>query len=272
MKVKDLLRFKNKPKIKNLNIEDTKSLIAFLLCVGILVSIPVYWFVLVPPALELQEINQRSYKATGYFAPGGYFKLEMNLDKESIKGLHNGQLNIIPHTINTQNESRWDPTEMRVDQWPGSKSEIKYSSQDPVNQMMILTISKIDIPQRADLKGKIVPITIKYFVNYPVQTGLTEIIGGTITNFEVNTDVIEKNITIRLNDQVITQKELDTIEMNENWKKVTSLVVWIIDFLILLLVFTEFKVIKNFKTNSLNWLKRVVNRIRKIIQLIEKRI
>ncbi|MEN6593287.1 MAG: hypothetical protein ABFC12_08635 [Methanobacterium sp.] len=35
---------------------------------GILVSIPVYWFVLVPPALELQEFNQDSATVTGYLA------------------------------------------------------------------------------------------------------------------------------------------------------------------------------------------------------------
>ncbi len=251
--------------IKYLKIKDIRSLIIFLLCIGILIGIPVYWFVLVPPALELQEINQSSYSASGYFAPGGYFNLEINLDKESIQGLHNGQLNIVPNITNSQNVSLWEPIEMRVDQWPGSKSEIKYSSSDPINQKMILIINKIDIPNGTELKGKTVPITVKYYVNYPVQTGLTEVLGGTITNFDVKTEVIQKTISVKLTNQVITQKDLDVIVMNESWKKIISLVIWIFDLLFLLLVFAEFEVIKNFKTNSLNLLKRFFKRIRKII-------
>lgn len=251
-------------KVKYLKIKDIKSLIIFILCVGILIGIPVYWFVLVPPALEPQEINQSSYSATGYFAPGGYFKLGIDLDKESIQGLHNGELSILPHIINQQNESLWQPMYLRVDQWPGSKSEIKYSSNDPINQGMVLTINKINIPSITELKGTTVPITIKYFINYPVQTGLTEVLGGTINNFDVKTEVIEKNISVKLDNQIITQKDRDIIVTNEPWKKIVSMVIWVIDLLILLLAFTDFKVIENFKANSLNLFKQAVNWIKKI--------
>ena len=250
--------------LKYLKIKDVRSLVIFLLCMGILIGIPLYWFVLVPPALELQEINQSTYTESGYLAPGGYFKLELNLGKESIRGYHNGVLNIVPNITNAQNESLWQPVDERVDQWPGSKTEIKYSSSDPINKKIILTIDKINIPNSTELKGKTVPVTIKYYANYPVQTDLTEIIGGTITNFGVNTEVFEKNITIKLGNQVITQRDLEVIEMNELWKKILSLVIWIIDLLAILLVFTTFQFITNFKANVRNSLDKIIKRIRKI--------
>lgn len=74
--------------------------------------------------------------------------------------------------------SLWQPTDTRVDEWPGTKSEIKYSSNDPINKRMVLTIDRINIPNSTELKGKTVPITIDYSVNYPVQMGLTEVLWG----------------------------------------------------------------------------------------------
>ncbi len=253
-------------KVKYLKIEDIKSLIIFILCVGILISIPVYWFILVPPALELKEIDQNSFTATGYFAPGGYFNVELDLGKDSIQGLHNGALFIAPNITNSQNESLWQPTDMRVDQWPGTKQEIKYSSNDPINKRMVLTIDRINIPNNTELKGKTVPITIEYSVNYPAQMGLTEVLGGTITNFDIKTEVIEKNISVTLGNQVITQRDMDIIAMNESWKKIASLVIWIVTLLILLLMFTTFKFVENFKKNTLNLFKKVVSLIKKVIR------
>jgi hypothetical protein len=252
---------------KHLKIKDTRSLIIFIICMGLLIGIPIYWFLLVPPALELQEINQSSYTASGYFAPGGYFSVKVNLGKESILGYHNGALNIIPNITNPQNESLWQPTEKRVDQWPGSKSEIKYSSSDPITRHMILIINLVEIPNSTELKGKTVPITIKYSVNYPVQTGLTEVLGGSITNFGVNTEYYERNITVNLNNQVITPRDIEIISMNETWKKILSLVIWIFALLFILLVYTKFDFINNFKTKSRNLLKKVKLQIRKILKI-----
>jgi hypothetical protein len=255
-------------KVKHLKIDDARSLIAFILCVGILVGIPVYWFVLVPPALEIQEIHQGPFTATGYFAPGGYFNVQLNLDKDSIQGLHNGALFIAPHITNSQNVSLWQPTDTRVDQWPGTKSEIKYSSSDPINKRMFLTIDRINIPNSTELKGKTVPITIQYSVNYPVQIGLTEVLGGTITNFDVKTEVIERNLTIKLGNKVITSRDKEIIVANELWKKIVSLVVWIISLLIILLVFTTFKFVENFKRKCQDLFKRIVSVIRKLIERV----
>lgn len=234
---------------------------------GLLIGIPVYWFLLVPPALELQEINQTSYTASGYFAPGGYFNMKINLGKESILGYHNGALNIVPNITNPQNVSLWQPTEKRVDQWPGSKSEIKYSSNEPINQPMILIIDKIEIPNSTELRGKDVPVTIKYSMNYPVQTGLTEVLGGTITNFGLNTEIFEKNITVKLKNQVITPRDLEVISMNETWKKILSLIIWIFTLLFIILAYTKFEFINNFKTKSRNLLKKVVIELRKILKI-----
>ena len=255
----------DKMDIKYLKIKDTRSLIIFLLCIGLLIGIPLYWFFLVPPALELQEINQSSYSVAGYLAPGGYFNLEINLGKESIQGYHNGELKIVPNITDAQNVSLWNPIEMRVDQWPGSKNEIKYSSNSPINKDMVLIIDKIDIPNNTALKGQTVPLTVKYSMNYPIQTGVTEILGGSITNFNMKTENFEKNISIKLNNQVITPKELEAINMNESWKKTLSLVIWIIDLLFFILFCTEFKVIENFKTNTLNLLKNLINRLKKLV-------
>lgn len=252
---------------KHLKIKDTRSLIIFIICMALLIGIPIYWFLLVPPALEVEEINQSTYSASGYFAPGGYFTIKINLGKESILGYHNGALNIIPNITSTENVSLWQPTDERVDQWPGSKSEIKYSSSDPINQPMILTINKVEIPNSTELKGKTVPVTIKYSVNYPVQTDLTEVLGGTITNFEVNTDYFEKNITMKLDNQVITQRDLEVIGMNEPWKKILSLVIWIFDLLFILLIFSKFEFIDNFKINIRNLFKKIVTRVRQILKI-----
>ena len=108
---------------------------------------------------------------------------------------------------------------------------------------MILTIDQINISNNTELKGKSVPITIQYTVNYPVQIGLTEILGGTITNFDVRTEVIERNLTVELSNTVITSKDRDTIVANQLWKKIASLVVWISTLLIILLAFTNFKLL-----------------------------
>jgi len=78
----------------------------------------------------------------------------------------------------SQNMSLWQPTDTRVDEWPGTKSEIKYSSNDPINKRTVLNINRINIPNSTKLKGKTVPITIEYTVNYPVQMGLTEVLWG----------------------------------------------------------------------------------------------
>lgn len=252
--------------LKMEKMDDIKSLIIFIICVGILIGIPVYWFALVPPALEVQEISQNPYTATGYPSPGGFVKLEVDLGKDSIQGLHNGQLNFIPLLINSQNKSLWDPTEFMVDQWPGSKSEIKYSSGDPVNKRMVLVLDRVDIPKNSELKGQKVPINIRYYVNYPTQTSLTEVIGGSVTNFEVNSELIEKNITLQLDNQVITQEEVDAIAMNEPWKKITSLILWIIDLLVIVFVFLEVSAVENFKDKSRSSFNYVVEKIRDLIK------
>ncbi|HTX61276.1 MAG TPA: hypothetical protein VMC48_03130 [Methanobacterium sp.] len=249
---------------KYLKIDDIRSLIIFIICMGILIGIPVYWFVFVPSPLESKEINQSSYTATGYFAPGGYFKLEMNLGKESILGYHNGLLNVAPNITTSQNESLWQPVEMRVDEWPGSKTEIKYSSNNPINQEMILTVDRIDIPNSTELKGKTVPITVKYTANYPSQNEITEILGGTITNFDLNTEVFEQNITVKLDNRVITSRDLEVIGMNESWKKELSLIIWIIDFLIILLVFTKLIVVEKFNSKVRHLVKRILERLKKL--------
>lgn len=256
-------------KFKYLKVDDIRSLIIFILCVGILVFIPVYWFVFVPPAPQLQEIHQNSNNISGYFAPGGYINLEMDLGKDSIAGLHNGELNIIPHIINSQNESLWKPTDMRVDQWPGSKSQIKYSSGDHVNQRMILILDNFDIPNSTELKGKTVPITVKYTVNHPALGSSTELLGGTVDNFDVNTDIIEKNISITLNNQVLTQKDRDAVSMNEGWKKVTSAVVWIIVLLIIILMFLKIGVVENFEKKTATIFNKVVEWVKNTVKSIE---
>lgn len=253
--------------LKTERLKDIKSLIIFVLCVGILVGIPVYWFTLVPPELELQKMSQDSYTVTGYPSPGGFVNLEVDLGKDSIQGLHNGELNFLPLIVDSQNRSLWNPTEIGVDQWPGSKTEIKYSSNDPVNKRMILVLDKIEIPNNSELKGKTVPINIRYTVNYPVQTHLTEILGGSVTNFEVNSEIIEKNITLTLNNQVLTQKDLDAITINEPWKKIVSLVVWLMDLLVIIMVFLELVVVENFKKKSRNFFKSVMDKIRAITKL-----
>ena len=243
---------------KYLKIDDLRSLMIFIICMGILIGIPIYWSVFVPPALESQKIDQSPYTITGYFAPGGYFKLDINLAKESIQGYHNGALKVMPNITNSQNESLWEPLEMRVDEWPGSKTEIKYSTNDPINQNMYLSIEKIDIPNSTELKGKTVPITVKYSANYPVQTELTEIIGGTITKFGVKTEIFERNITVKLDNKVITSRDLEAINMNELWKKELSIVIWIIDFLIILLGFTKLIVVEKFNRKVGLFAKRIL--------------
>ena len=252
-------------KFKFIKIANVRSLIIFILCVGLLIGIPFYWFFLVPPALELQEINQSSYSASGYFAPGGYFYLKMSLGKQSIQGYNNGELNIIPNITTSQNVSLWNPIDIRVDQWPGSKSEIKYSSNSPINSNMYLIVEKIDIPNKTELKGQTVPINIKYSVNYPVQTDQTDILGGTITNFNVQTDTFEKNITLKLNNQVITPQDLEVINMNESWKKTLSLIIWIIDFLILIFLFMDLKIINDIKTKFRNSIRIISKKISKFL-------
>jgi len=52
--------------------------------------------------------------------------------------------------------------------------------------------------------------------------------GGTITNFDVKTELIENNISVALKNQVITQRDMDIVAMNEPWKKIVYLVIWII--------------------------------------------
>lgn len=255
-----------KMKIKYLNIEDRWSLIAFIICLGIIISLPIYWFVLLPPALDVEEIHQGPFIVTGYFAPGGYFSVELNLGKDSIQGLHNGALFVIPRITNSQNISLWQPTDEKVDQWPGSKSEIKYSNNDPINKRMILTIDQINISNNTELKGKSVPITIQYTVNYPVQIGLTEILGGSITNFDVRTEVIERNLTVELSNTVITSKDRDTIVANELWKKIASLILWISTLLIILLAFTNFKFVVNFKRSIHILFMKIVSMIKKIME------
>ncbi len=131
---------------------------------------------------------------------------------------------------------------------------------------MILTIDQINISNNTELKGKSVPITIQYTVNYPVQIGLTEILGGTITNFDVRTEVIERNLTVELSNTVITSKDRDTIVANQLWKKIASLVVWISTLLIILLAFTNFKFVVNFKRNIRILFKRIVSMIKKVIE------
>ncbi len=240
-------------------INNIKTLAAFILCIGILIAIPVYWFLLVPPAMELQEINQGSYTATGYLSPGGYLNLEIDLKDESIQGYHNGLVNILPNTTITQNGAIWPPEDSRIDQWPGSKEEIKYSSNGPLNKEMYLKI-KINIPNQTNLKGQTIPINIRYDFNYPYQTEVTEVLGGTATNFETRTGVFQKTISLKLNNEVITPDDLAVINMNESWKKILSGIIWIIDLLILIFVFTNFEVVEKIKTKfkdfSINVLKK----------------
>ena len=235
-------------KFKFFKIADFRSLIIFILCIGLLIGIPFYWFLLVPPALELEEINQSSYSASGYFAPGGYFNLKIDLGKQSIQGYNNGELKIFPNVTDSQNISLWILSDTGVDHWPGSKSEIKYSSNSPINKEMFVIVDKIEIPNNTELKGQTVPINIRYYANYPVQTDQTEILGGTITKFNVNTATFEKNITIKLDNRVISPHDLEVINMNESWKKILSLIIWIVALFILIFFFTDFKIIKDIKT------------------------
>lgn len=250
---------------KYLKIDDLRSLIIFIICMVILIGIPVYWFALVPAPLQMQEINQSSYTATGYFAPGGYFTLKMDLGQESIHGYHNGVVNVAPNITDSQNVSLWEPAEdIRVDEWPGSKTEIKYSSNDPLNKEMFLTIDKIDIPNSTELKGKTVPVTVKYTVNYPIQNGMTEILGGSITNFDLNTEIYEKNITLKLDNHVVTQRDLEVISMNESWKKQLSLAIWIIDLLIIIFVFSKLIVVEKFRRNVSRLTSKIAERINRL--------
>ena len=156
--------------------------------------------------MELQEINQGSYTATGYLSPGGYLNLEIDLKDESIQGYHNGLVNILPNTTITQNGAIWPPEDSRIDQWPGSKEEIKYSSNGPLNKEMYLKI-KINIPNQTNLKGQTIPINIRYDFNYPYQTEVTEVLGGTATNFETRTGVFQKTISLKLNNEVIRERD-----------------------------------------------------------------
>ncbi|MCE5214471.1 MAG: hypothetical protein LLF83_07120 [Methanobacterium sp.] len=245
-------------------INNVKTLAVFILCIGILIVIPVYWFFLVPPAMELQEIHQDSYTATGYLAPGGYLNLEIDLGEESIQGYHNGAVNVLPNTTITQNGTIWPPQDLRVDQWPGSKEEIKYSSNGPLNKEMYLNI-KVDIPNQTSLKGQTIPLNIRYDFNYPFQTGLTEVLGGTATNFETRTEVFQKTIQLKLNNEVMTQKDLEVISMNETWKKVLSVIIWIIDLLFLIFVFTDFEMVDKIKDKF----KRFSVKILKSLKLIK---
>lgn len=243
-------------------ISDVRLLIVFLLCIGFLIAVPVYWFFFVPPAVELQEISQDPFYASGYFAPGGYFNLELDLGRESIQGFHNGALNIIPNMTNSRNGTIWQPIELRIDQWPGSKEAIKYDSNSPLNKKMVLKINRIDIPEQTELKGQTIPLYIKYHVNYPVQTLSTEVLGGTATNFGFKTEYIERTIYIKLDNRIITQRDLEAINMNESWKKVLSLVLWVVDFLFILFFYTDFKVIDDIKTKFTSTLGKLSKRIK----------
>jgi len=69
----------------NFNINNLPSLAVLIIYLAILIVIPVYWFFIVPSALELQEIYQDSFNASGYFAPGAYFNLTIDMDAESTK-------------------------------------------------------------------------------------------------------------------------------------------------------------------------------------------
>jgi hypothetical protein len=242
-------------------INNLRTLAIFIICIVILIAVPVYWFFFVPPAMELQEINQGPFTATGYMAPGGYFNLELDLGKESIQGYHTGELNIVPNTTISQNGTIWQPEELRVDQWPGSKEKIKYASNNPLNKEMFLNI-KINIPQQANLKGQTIPLNIKYYVNYPIQTGVTEVLGGTATNFEVKSDVIEKTVPIKLENKIITQKDMDIVTMNESWKKILSALIWLFDLIILIFFFTDFKIIETIKSKFKSFFARLYQKIK----------
>lgn len=252
-----------------LKIDDNRSKIIFLLCMVILIVIPVYWFFFVPPAMDLQEINQGTFNASGYFAPGGYFSLEIDLDKESIQGYHNGMLSIIPNITGARNGTIWQPMEFRVDQWPGSKEEIKYSSNMPLNTRMVLNIKKVDIPSQSELKGQTIPLYIKYQVNYPVQTINTEVLGGTVTNPGIKTETVERTIHIPLDNKMITPRDLEAINMNESWKKAFSLVIWIIDLIFILFIYTKFEVIDNIKASFTRNIKRVRERLVELFKNIK---
>lgn len=232
--------------------KDLRSIVVLILCLTLLVGIPIYWFFLVPPTLELQEIHQDSFTASGYFAPGGYFNITMDTGKESIQKLHNGKLNIIPNLTSTQKAKgiTWNPMLFGIDQWPGSKEEIKYASNSPVNGEIILNVKRVDIPNQTELKGETIPLTIKYTVNYPYQTLSTELFGGTATKFDVKSETIFKTVNIKLGDKVISKSELDAISMNESWKKVVSAIIWAVAFFILLFFYSNFKVIESIKNES----------------------
>jgi len=249
--------------------KDLRSIVVLILCLALLVGIPFYWFFLVPPTLELQEIHQDSFTASGYFAPGGYFNISMGMGKESIQKLHNGELNIIPNLTSTQKAKgiTWNPMLFRIDQWSGSKEEIKYDPNSPVNGEIILNVKRVDIPNQTELKGGTIPLTIKYNVNYPYQTLSTELFGGTATKFDVKTETIVKTVNIKLGNKVISKSELEAISMNENWKKIISALMWVTSFFILLLFYTNFKTIESIKKESRKHGENIFKRIKDVLRM-----
>ena len=58
----------------------------------------------------------------------------------SLQKLHNGQLNIIPNLTSEQRAEgiNWEPMLISIDQWPGSKDEIKYVSNSPLDGKIVL--------------------------------------------------------------------------------------------------------------------------------------
>ena len=75
----------------------------------------------------------------------------------------------------------------------------------------------------------------------------------------MKTDSFERNITVKLSNQVITSKDLEAIDMNQLWKKELSLIIWVIDFLIILLGFTKLIVVEKFNKEAVLFGKKVIN-------------
>lgn len=245
--------------------KDPQSLIITAVCLMILVAIPVYWLFFVPPALELQEIRGDGYTASGYFSPGGYFNLTITLENQSIQGFNYGQLIIIPNLTSDQKaRGVWQPTSMSIEEWPGSKSEINYNTNDKLNKNIIVYVTRVDIPNQTELSGETVPIVIKYDVDYPYQTYSTEILGGTVSNFREQTGTVEKTVTVELGSKIITKSDLNAIIMNESWKKAASSIIWIFDLLFLLSFYTDFRAVKMVSQKFVKYWERFMQRIREL--------
>jgi len=248
----------------NFNIlKDPRSLIIITLCLAVLVLIPAYWFFLVPSTLELQEIHGDGFDASGYFSPGGYFNLTIRLENQSIQGFNYGDLTITPNLTTSQKTSGiWQPNTIHIEEWPGSKSEINYDPKDKLNKNIVVYVQRINIPNKTELSGENVPIIIRYYADYPYQTYSTEIFGGTVNNFREQTGSFEKTIYVTMGSKVITKSQLNAIDMNETWKKVTSVIIWIIDFLFLLSFYTDFRTIKMVNNRLEQYLERILQIIR----------